>query len=97
MNTENTEDTKMSELIDLSDLKEVKSRGKHMTCTDKQSTRSFPLPRRSSVFSALIPCLPLTFRKPQWVVTRPLQSMATTEGPARVHGRIAGVAQSSNC
>jgi hypothetical protein len=78
----------MNDLIIMSDLSEVKSQrqGKHMTCTDKQSPRSRSLPRRISTLSALIPCLPLTFCKPEWVVTRPLQSMATTEGPARVHG-----------
>ncbi|KAJ5426743.1 hypothetical protein N7465_001813 [Penicillium sp. CMV-2018d] len=63
-----------------------------MTCTDKQSPRPLPhLPRRGLFPRALLPCLPLTFRKPEWVVTRlPLQArMATADGPARVHDRNA--------
>lgn len=66
--------------------------GRHMTCTDKQSPRPLPhLPRRSSIPRALLPCLPLTFRKPEWVLTRlHLQArMATADGPARVHGKYA--------
>lgn len=49
-----------------------------MTSTDKQSSR-LHLPRRSIL--SLIPCLPTRVVKP----VQPI--MATTEGPARVHGK----------
>ncbi|CAG7927277.1 unnamed protein product [Penicillium olsonii] len=61
----------------------AKRQHRHMTCTDKPYLRP-SLPRRIS--ATLIPCRPLTFRKPEWVV-KAFQSMATTEGPARVHDR----------
>ncbi|CAG8033188.1 unnamed protein product [Penicillium nalgiovense] len=63
-----------------------------MTCTDKQSPRPLlHLPRRGWIPRALLPCLPLTFHKPERIVTRlPLQArMTTADGPARVHDRNA--------
>ncbi|KAJ5150672.1 uncharacterized protein N7500_010861 [Penicillium coprophilum] len=69
---------------------EVKMQG-HMTCTDKQSPRPLHLCRHGSYPRAIIPCVPITFRKPELGVNSlPLEArMATADGPARVHDRNA--------
>lgn len=74
-----------------SDRSPEATEGRHMTCTDKQSPRPLlHLPRRGWIPRALLPCLPLTFHKPERIVTRlPLQArMTTADGPARVHGKF---------